>query len=215
LVTLLSGVAILARPDSALWGLVERSGQREVEQQTDEQLSSFCRGDGWLLRCSLTGESGYLARSILPSPTEVGLDVTLAFSRDEGRCRLLRPSRFLKPSGRWRVEGVDRGALSVEWRILCAEGIAVGGQSLVPPRTPLYFTATVSAQGDEAERRAAIDGVVDATRLVRVRNGRVSVLEGSGPWGTELNRASGYVRLQPIGTFDATPAGSGATVWSS
>ena len=170
-------------------------------------LEALCRIDGWRLNGEITGESGLLARAI-SSSRGVGLGFPLRFERGEGKCVLLRQSRLFAPTGRWRVDAVgsaDAGWI-LEWRIRCTAGVDNGDQVLVAPETMLYFSATVmEPNAAEARRALAVDGVSDTGGL-RLSDGRISLLQGSGPWGAELNHATGYARLEQVGTFDASPA---------
>ena len=131
----------------------------------------------------------------------IGLDLTVAFTQGEGRCRLLRPSRFLNQAGRWRIDGLYSGA-AMEWRIKCTTTVNVDDEIVVPADTPLYFSATVSQADEKARRAAMLRGVADTGGL-QLTNGRVSVLEGTGAWGPELSRATGSTRLVQVGTFEA------------
>ena len=140
----------------------------------------------------------------------VDLDVPLAFAQGAvDECTLLRPSRLLEPSGRWRFDMTGDGRSVVEWRIRCSGGIASGDETLVPAGTMLYFSATLSeaaAEADEAARRAAaLQGVADTAGL-QVSGGSVSVLKGSGPFGPEMNLATGATELVQVGTFSCAAA---------
>ena len=168
-------------------------------------VEAICRPAGWLARCEITGERNLATRVLQPVPA-VDLDVTLAFAQDVDECTLLRPSRLLEPSGRWRFDQTGDGRSVVEWRIRCSSGIANGDTTLVPAGTTLYFSATLSEAAveveDAARRAAALQGVAD-TKGLRLSDGSVSVLKGSGAWGPEMNLALGATELVQVGTFTA------------
>lgn len=195
-------VALLLRPDS--------DSELDSDESLEERaMMAICRPDGWLARCEITGERS-LANALQPRQA-VGLDVPLAFAKGSAnRCTLLRPSRILEPSGRWRSDEEK-----LEWRIKCRVSIRNGGVTLVPAGTPLYFAATLSyasADGEEAARRvAALRGVEDPVGM-QLTDGTVSVLTGGGPWGPELNLAAGTAQLVQVGTFEASAAAPAAGV---
>ena len=98
------GVAfLLGSPDSPLWGLFPH----EDETEADALMTELCRSDGWAARCQITGRPGL--RMAEPS-RGIGLDLTVAFTQGEGRCSLLRSSRFLNQAGRWRIDAAAYGA---------------------------------------------------------------------------------------------------------
>jgi hypothetical protein len=172
----------------------------------DRWVGAICRTAGWLARCEITGERN-LATAVLQPAAAVDLDMTLAFAQGAvDECTLLRPSRLLENSGRWRFDQTGDGRSVVEWRIRCSGGIASGDETLVPAGTMLYFSATLSeaaAEADDAARRAAtLQGVAD-TRGLQLSDGSISVLKGSGPYGPEMNLALGATELVQVGTFAA------------
>ena len=86
-ITVLSGVAIFARPESPLWDLI----QPEAAVVRVPAISSLCRDDGWELRLSIGRD---MAQSV-----DVALQVR--FERDgrfgeypQGTAALRRPSKF-------------------------------------------------------------------------------------------------------------------------
>ena len=172
----------------------------------DRCVDAVCRPAGWLVRCEITGERN-LATALQPVPP-VDLDLSLAFTEGAvDKCTLLRPSRFLQSSGRWRFDQTGDGRSVVEWRIRCSGGIASGDETLVPAGTPLFFSATLlepaTEDEDAALRAAALQGIADAKGL-RLSDGSVSVLKGSGPYGPEMNLALGATELVQVGTFGAS-----------
>jgi hypothetical protein len=113
-VTVLSGIAILTRPDSGLWPEPEQ----ELTEEQRELIGALCRPEGWDLRASIGAD---LARSLggTGSLTARGgeggtaeLSARVAFECDErftaypqGTATLLRPSKYLSARrGLWSVE---------------------------------------------------------------------------------------------------------------
>lgn len=183
------------------------------EQDEDRERSytaALCRQDGWQLRCDISGETTLLR----PSQRGVGLDFGLGFTCDDqpffGSCRLLRPSRFLTETGsRWRIDGPQDGGRILEFRVRCESDITTGENVLVGKGTNLYFKALLVEAGDSeaARRAAALRGTPDVGGYA-FTDGDISVLEDSGPWGPELNLATGSARLIRVGSFEANPAPS-------
>lgn len=214
-ITIAGGLFFLVRPDGPLWRFSAPDVELPERMRPESRWSEvICRPAGWLARCEITGERGSLAAALLPSQA-VGLDVSLAFSQagTANECFLLRPSRLLEPSGRWRFDDdladID-GSSTLEWRIRCPVGISSGEETLVPAGTTLYFSARLSESekmSDAARRAASLRGVAD-TAGFELTDGRVSVLKGSGPWGGELNLATGATQLVEVGTFAAAAVSS-------
>ena len=116
-VTVLSGIAILTRPDSGLWPEPEP----ELTDEQRELIGALCRPEGWDLRASIGAD---LARSLGGTGSlaarggEGGnggtaeLSARVAFECDErftaypqGTATLLRPSKYLSARrGLWSVE---------------------------------------------------------------------------------------------------------------
>jgi len=204
--TIAGGLFFLVRPGSLLWRMGAADEDADKELLEVQWADAMCRRAGWVARCQITGE-----RNLLQPATAVGLDVTLAFEQGAvDVCSLLRPSRLLEPSGRWRFDEAADGRSVVEWRIRCSSAIRSGDEVLVPAGTVLFFAATIAeAEADDAGRRArraaALQGVADTAGL-QLTDGRVSVLKGSGPWGPELNLATGATELVQVGTFGVAAA---------
>lgn len=201
-VAIVAGLFILLGPGFSLLWKMSTMEDDDLGFE-DRWVESICRPDGWLARCEITGERS-LATALQPVAA-VDLDVTLAFAqRAVDEVTLLRPSRLLEPSGRWRFDQTGDGRSVVEWRIRCSGGIASGDETLVPAGTMLYFSATLSEATAEADERrtALLQGVAD-TKGLQLTDGSVSVLKGSGPYGPEMNLALGATELVRVGTFAA------------
>ena len=153
-VTVLSGMAILARPDSALWGLFEQDPEPTEEERA--LMEALCRPDGWEIRATIgadlarsLGGTGSLATS--GKDGTAALSARVAFEQDarfaaypQGTAKLLRPSRALtERPGLWSVETAAEapnrwsyatspemletaGKQMLELRWEC-EGVALGG----------------------------------------------------------------------------------------
>ena len=184
-VTILSGIAILARPDSALWALFEPEPELTDDQR--ELLGALCRPEGWDLRASIGAD---LARSLGGTGSlamrggEGGtaeLSARVAFERDErftaypqGTARLLRPSRYLSSQrGLWSVEASEQGprageqVLELRWE---SEPIGPEDDALVPGG-PIYLSGVVSLD-EQATRVAALtSGRVQAGAMLRCDEG--------------------------------------------
>ena len=208
-VAIVGGLFILLGPGvSLLWKMTT---MEDDDVGFEERWAeAICRPDGWVARCEITGERN-LAKALQPVAA-VDLDVPLAFVQGAvDECTLLRPSRLLESSGRWRFDMTGDGRSVVEWRIRCSGGIASGDETLVAAGTMLYFSATLSeaaAESEDAARRvAALRGVAD-TKGLQLSDGSVSVLKGSGPYGPEMNLALGATELVQVGTFAASAVAS-------
>ena len=101
MVTVASGLAILLRPDSALWGVLP---DPEPSEEATQLTNALCRPDGWDFKLTLGDSTDFSIR--------------LAFERDlrftaypQGSAQLLRSSRFLDNSGLWSVEVLDEDGL--------------------------------------------------------------------------------------------------------
>ena len=114
-ITMFSGVAIFARPESPLWDLI----QPEAAVVSVPAISSLCRDDGWELRLSIGRD---MARSV-----DVALQVR--FERDgrfgeypQGTAALRRPSKFFASTGLWSaVSEAGDERHSLEMRLECGE----------------------------------------------------------------------------------------------
>ena len=97
------GMAYLVRPGSPVWN----SFAEEEDARLLVAAAELARPDGWRVQCDITGEGGlarikFDATSLSPTlrPSRgVGLTYEVAFAQAEMRCKLLRPSRFLRGSG--------------------------------------------------------------------------------------------------------------------
>ena len=203
-VTVLSGLAILGRPDSALWALFE--DEPELSDSAVSLTSALLRSDGWDIRCEIgdtlakrLGGTGRVAN--LGQDVCIGLDLTVAFAQQPGRVlpsgvtRLLRPSKLVKSRGSWDITAVDDGLLptALEWQLVVGNsGISAGSAELIPAGEVLTFEAEVEADAARG-RVAAISGLSNGGG-VRFKRGRISVLEEIG---------MGFSELKVIGTFDA------------
>ena len=159
-----------------------------------DTVESICDEGGWDVRCTLGQQAASSLRSRVEDHSGAPLsaamqdsaagDVELKFSvafdlepegdpgsrsRTQGAARLLSESRFLSVSpetGSWMVPSRDDDEVptAVRWCLRCAE-ITVGGDTLVPEGTTLYFTALTS---DERRQRG-----------IDLGNCRVSIREDS------------------------------------
>ena len=186
-VTVLSGIAILTRPDSGLWPEPE-------PELTDEQrdlIGALCRPDGWDLSASIGAD---LARSLGGTGSlaarggeggnggTAALSARVAFECDErftaypqGTATLLRPSKYLSARrGLWSVEvgssqGPRDGEQVLELRWEC-EPIGPEDGVLVPGG-PIYLSGVVSLD-EQATRVAALtSGRVQAGAMLRCDEG--------------------------------------------
>ena len=216
-VTILSGLAILLRPESAVWDLLR--GEPQPSAEAVAITETLCRSDGWELRAEIgpevaraLGGTGKLARNEVRGTADVAFllrfDVDPRFSAyPQGTATLLRPSRFVAsegvPVGLWSVEVDEQsgGGLVpqfLELRLDVQE-IAMSGQTLVP-EGQVFLSAAL--ESDEAATRVAAltSGRVDGNQALRFTDGRVTVKE-YGSLG-----AAGLSELKLVGTFDARPA---------
>jgi len=168
-----------------------------------ELLSSFCRTDGWLVRCEIgadvaraVGGSSSLAKGI-DAGTAV-IEFALNFEREfgydpaQGAVNVLRTSRFLVPEQRgfWQIDADDDDGVpeTIQWRLTVAEpGIRLGEQQLVPPG-PVYFNARCSwSEGGSA---------------LTLGDGRLTVKEDLGS-DVGIFRARGILaEFKIVGTFE-------------
>ena len=213
-VTILSGLAIILRRDSAFWGLFEDDEQLSADAQA--LVDVLCRKDGWDLRASIGAEearalggTGRLALSGASGTAEVSMP--LAFDRDQrfaafaqGRTRLLRPTSFLssEADGLWSLDPVaedDDLRQAIEVCLPC-EGLELSGTELVPAGK-LYLTAQLELD-ERASRVAALtSGAVDGNAVLRFNDGRVVIKEASA-----MQQAAGLSELKVVGSLEAKPA---------
>ena len=212
-VTILSGIFIFTRPESALWGLVEQDVELSVEQETT--IKGLCRTDGWELRLAVGADT------LADSGTTVELTLQLGFNWDDrfraypqGTAKLLRSSRFMSlDSGLWSIEALEQrdgspsGETSMaevlELRMQCdglgPAGGADGAQELLP-RGPVYLSATLEAD-ERATRVAALtSGKVQNEEIIRFGDGRITVKEYSS-----IGVVAGLSELKVVGSFEARP----------
>lgn len=206
-VTVLSGLAILGRPDSALWALFE--GDAEPGAEAQSLTASLSRREGWDVSCEIgapvareLGGSGELARG--GGAADLRLDVIVAFEQSAARrpcgyASLLRPSRLLMSNGAWEVVAADEqtdAPTAMQWRLaLGPGGLSAGGETLIAPGTMLYFDAAIAADA-AAESLAAISGVGSGGGC-RFEDGRISVLEDLG---------MGFSEFKVVGRWTAKAA---------
>lgn len=210
MVTIVSGIAILGRPDSALWDLL---APPDAERPSAALLSverSLCRRGGWDLRCEVgpeaaraVGGTGALARR-RDLQGGIGLSVSLVLERDErlavpsGAARLVRPSRFFAPVGSWQVEAVDEATMvpsAIGLKLLCT-GLESGGEVLVE-EGPVYLRASV-------ERDAAAGRVLELSG--GGAGGEVAVRLVGGTIAVEEDIGLGFAEFKLVGAFEARPA---------
>lgn len=201
LVTIASGLAILSRPESALWGLLSPADEPLQSEAARDAERSLCRTAGWELSCRVAGGfTGALARRRAGG---VGLSVTLRLERDEryclprGRARLLRPSRFFAPSGSWAVEELDESLVprSLEIRLQSA-GVESGGETLLAPG-PIFLRAAIECDPSASRVAAMSGGAAGGDAAVRVVRGTVEMQEDIG---------LGFSEYRLVGTFEARPS---------
>jgi hypothetical protein len=219
-VTILSGLAILLRPESALWDLLR--GEPQPSAQAVAITDTLCRSDGWELRAQIgpevarsLGGTGRLARSDAISGTAdvaflLRFDVDPRFTAyPQGTATLLRASKFVsagvgEAAGLWSVEVDERadGGLVPQFLEvrLDVQELAMSGQSLVPTGQ-MFLSAAL--QADEAATRVAAltSGRVDGNQALRFADGRITIKESGS-----LGAAAGLSQLVVVGTFDARPA---------
>lgn len=228
-VTVLSGVFILGRPDSALWGLFD-DGEETPGDAAQALTSALCRTDGWDVSCAIgstpvaidpeeRGSAAKLLRELGGGdesrgsiPTQRGkatLGLSVRFEREgragppRGVVRLLRPSRFFPEGvGAWAVSAVDDelAPTAIEWKLECS-GLDVGGEALIPAGT-VFFNCAVAADATGA-RLAALrsGGSDDGSAGAALRKGGLSVVRTGA-----LSQAIGLAPVRVVGTFEAAAA---------
>ena len=216
-VTIASGLAILLRPESALWELIE--GEPEPSEAADHLTASLCRSDGWEFKAEIgpeiarsLGGDGMLASSSVSGSAEISLqlrfDVDERFrSYPQGTATLLRPSRFLsadtgQPAGLWSVEVDDEGGVpsALELRLQFSDGIELSGETLVPAGA-VYYSAQLAADEGASRVAALTSGKMEGNQVIRFGDGRVTVKETGA-----IGMATGLYSLKVIGSFVARPA---------
>ena len=217
-VTIASGMAILLRPESALWELVK--GDPEPSEAQDAVTAALCRPDGWECRAEIgpsiarsLGGTGALTSSSVSGTAEISLhlrfDVDKRFrAYPQGTATLLRPSRFLSGEkvGLWSVEvdeAMDQGGLvpsALELRLEFIEGIELSGETLVPPGS-VYFSAQLAADEGASRVAAITSGRAEGNNAIRFGDAKITVKEMGA-----VGMAVGLTSLKVIGTFDARPA---------
>ena len=214
------GVAFLVRSGRTPTYWSEDVSTPDDEQRDRDLTAALCRAEGWLIRCEINGEKSSVLR---PSGSRrgVGLDFRLAFEAGElpyfGTCALQKSSRYLaNTGGRWRIDGAPRDDARVfEFRVRTTSDITSDDDTLVAAGTPLYFSAVLAEADEDAVRRAAILSGSAETGRLQLTEGQVAILENDGPWGPELNLATGSARLVQVGVFEATAGTSKCGVLGS
>ena len=226
-VTILSGVFILGRPESALWGIFD-DGEETPSDAAQALTAALCRADGWDLQVNVgttpaeidPDERGSAAkllrelssggddgRSSIPMQRgKAALGLSVRFERERrdgpprGVVRLLRPSRFFPESvGTWAVSAVDEelAPTAIEWTLDCS-GLDAGGETLIPSGT-VFFNCAVAPDATGA-RLAALSGGDDSAGAA-LRKGRMSVVRTGA-----LSQAVGLAPVRIVGTFEAAAA---------
>ena len=216
MVTIVSGLAILLRPDSSLRTLFEP--EPVPSEEALALTATLCRPDGWELRLSIGDHSGRELSADLTDMVasrgdpSVDLSLRLAFDADprfdaypQGTARLLRPSRFFGGSsfrgselGMWSVDVAEQSEglvpRSLEVKLQC-DGLEASGTTLVP-KGPIFLECDLKLD-ERASRVAALtSGRALGNEIVRFERGRVILQEAIG-----LGMVAGVV-----GSFDARPA---------
>lgn len=216
-VTIASGLAILLRPESALWELI--NGEPTPSAEAEALCAALCRADGWEVTATIGSEvarslggTGTLARSDVSGTAAIKL--LLRFDADQrftaypqGTAALLRPSRYVtavQPAGLWSVEVDEEDGLvpqALELR-LETEEIAMSGATLVPAGQ-LFFNARLESDESASRVAALTSGRPTGNQVIRFADGRIVVKE----YGA-LGAVAGLSELKVVGTFDARPGAS-------
>jgi hypothetical protein len=210
MVTIASGIAILGRPESALWDLFASPDAKRPSAALLSVEQSLCRRGGWDLRCEVgpeaaraVGGTGALARR-RDSQGGVALSISLVLERDQrlavpsGPARLVRPSRFFAPVGSWQVEAVDEATMApsaIAFQLLCT-GLESGGEVLVK-QGPVYLRASVERDTAAGRVLELSGGGAGGEAAVRLVGGTIAVEEDIG---------LGFAEFKLVGAFEARPA---------
>ena len=209
-VTLLSGVAILARPDSALWTLLQPPPTPTAASE------SICRPDGWIVSLELApppSKRGVATRLLYGEKPEASsqrvLELRIGFESDgddaaesEGPLRLLSDSRYFDENGRWtsavlQTDGEPTQVL--QYRLRTRAPLTLDDRETLPEATWLEFEARVEV--DEAARRlAALTEGANGSGAI-MSQGRIRLQVPS-----QLSLTLGVAEYRTVGTFRARPA---------
>lgn len=212
-VTVVSGVAILLRPDSALRGLLE--GDPEPSEEARMLTAELCRSDGWDIRLSIgssvaraLGGNGVLARGdseTLVVPLRVSLKLDERFrAYPQGTAHLRSPSPYFSSAvGLWAAEVLDESdglvPSALELNLACA-GLEVPGGGRVEAG-PLYLNSALRGDPQASRVAALTSGRAVGNTVLRFDNGRVVINEYSA-----LGAAVGISEAKVVGGFEARPA---------
>ena len=189
MVTVASGLAILLRPDSALWGVLP---DPEPSEEATQLTNALCRPDGWDFKLTLGDSTDFSIR--------------LAFELDprftaypQGSARLVRSSRFLDNSGLWSVEVLDEDGLVPNALEVCLTCETPIGDDV--PAGQIFLQANLE-RDERATRVAALtSGRTDNNAVLNFDDGRVVVKDYGGFGGL-----AGLSELKVAGSFEARPA---------
>jgi hypothetical protein len=215
-VTVLSGLAILLRPDSALWGLRPLPPPSAAAA---ERTKAICRPDGWLISAELSpppAPRGVATKALFGDARDVRsnsrvLELLCRFELDEGSydlaecsgtAKLLRDSRLLASSGPWTalLDG-DGTPQALQWRLRTTANLQIddgrSGSTTLPVGTMLQFDATFHV--DEASARVAVlvgGAAVGSPSGLCMGEGRIRVQVPS-----QLSLTLGVAEFREVGTF--------------
>ena len=216
-VTVLSGLAILLRPDSALWGLRPLPPPSAAAA---ERTKAICRPDGWIISAELSPPPvprGVATKALFGDERDVRsksrvLELLCCFELDEGSsdlaecsgtAKLLRDSRLLASSGPWTALLMDADGTpqALQWRLRTIANLQIddgrSGSTTLPVGTLLQFDATFDV--DEASARVALlvgGAAVDSPSGLCMGEGRIRVQVPS-----QLSLTLGVAEFRAVGTF--------------
>ena len=223
-VTIISGLAILLRPDSALWGLLQPPSLSEAAKA---RMEGVCRSDGWLVSAVLQpppeprGRATKLlfgdkpcpsARSVLELLALFELDEAAIITDPAGPVRLLRESRWVNTRGPWTAFVDDNGvATAVQWRLTTSTELRFGDDSgssgpsgTLQEGTTLQFDGLLRAGAASGRIAALTEGAPSdaaTSEGLIICDGRIRVQVPS-----QLSLTLGVAEFRTVGTFSARPA---------
>jgi hypothetical protein len=187
-VTVASGLAILLRPESALWGLLE--GEPQPSEREDALTSALCSSDGWDFRLSLDGEPAQSLHLRFDRRSK-------ALPQGTAHARGLQ-SLSVQPEALWSLEMTLDDADEAELEVCVQRERQTDGTPVAP-----LFLCAVLAEDDRASRVAALtSGRALGNRVVRLSEGTVVCKAAAGALGGAL----GLSQIVTVGTFEARPA---------
>lgn len=229
-VTVLSGAAILLRPESSLWDLLKPTSSFQLEE-----FDGLTNDSGWIVSIDFASPPeprGVVTKLLYGERREESrrrksrqqtLELLLRFSIDQrrmnaigevgGNLALQRPSRYLAQEGAWAAteRNVPTSSANrvraLQWQMATIAPLPlVDGLGELPRGATLYFDAVL----DVDEARAKVAALVQGSPMgegmpgphagLTMREGRVRVQELS-----QLALTLGVAELQTIGTFSARP----------